>query len=111
MFSIQTKILSGLILALALASLWYRGEALKASADAQEYKGKAEAAQIALAAHTRQQSAVLTATKAREVTRAVRREANTILKKEDTHATTLAIDWADQPIPAVVLERLRVKPE
>lgn len=111
MFQVQTKFLLGLILALALASLWYRGEALSASADAQEYKAKAEAAQTALAAHTLQQSASLTATKTREVTRVTRREANAVLKKEDTHALALAIDWADQPIPAGVADRLRIKPE
>ena len=102
-----SKILAALAALSVIAALWYRSEAVQAGAELQRANERAaswKSAAEAIAKNSAKTDAVVT----------VRRQAADRRKEEHAHESAKDRqvlvenqDWASQPVPAGVIERLR----
>lgn len=94
------KILAAALALSVIAALWYRSEAATSSAEAASWKAASE--QL-----VRNAAATEKALTHRRIVADRRKEQHDAEHKQDHEALAAHQDWATQPIPDAILERLR----
>lgn len=101
------KILAGAVVILVIAGLWLRSEVVVARSDLRVAEDKAATLETALKGYKQAEEATRKVTVARVAKAKARQEEYHVAEQADSQALAASVDWADQPIPAGVLERLR----
>ena len=97
------KILAAALAVTVIAALWYRSEAATSSAEAASWKAASE--QLVRNAAASEKAATYRRTVADR-----RKEQHDAERKQDNEALAAHPDWATQPVPDAILERLRKNP-
>ena len=94
------KLLAGLLAVTVMVALWYRSEAAVATAEASSWRAATE--QL-----SKNAAATEKAISHRRIAADRRKEQHETERTQDRVALDTNQDWATQPIPAGILERLR----